>query len=53
MAELAARGLSNPEIAERLFVSVRTVHNHLAHAFTKLDISRRTDLVPLFPDPEK
>lgn len=48
VAELAGRGLSNPEIAERLFVSVRTVHNHLAHVFTKLDITRRGDLAPLF-----
>ena len=48
VAELAARGLSNPEIAERLFVSVRTVHNHLAHVFAKLGITRRGDLAPLF-----
>lgn len=44
IAELAASGLSNPEIAERLFVSVRTVGNHLQNVYTKLGISGRTDL---------
>ena len=36
------------DIAERLVVSVRTVHNHVAHVFDKLGISRRSDLGPLF-----
>jgi DNA-binding NarL/FixJ family response regulator len=37
---LAARGLSNKEIASRLVVSARTVQHHLAHVYDK--IGRRT-----------
>jgi DNA-binding CsgD family transcriptional regulator len=41
---LAARGLSNREIADRLFVSIRTVGNHLNHAYAKLGARGREDL---------
>ena len=41
---LAATGLTNPEIGQRLFISRRTVQTHLAHAFRKLDISSRVEL---------
>ncbi|HET6865621.1 MAG TPA: helix-turn-helix transcriptional regulator, partial [Solirubrobacteraceae bacterium] len=44
IAQLAARGLSNREIADRLVVSVRTVESHLAHAYTKLAVNKREDL---------
>lgn len=44
VAQMAASGLSNPEIAQALFVSLNTVETHLRHAFRKLDISRRTQL---------
>jgi len=44
IAELAARGLSNREIAERLFVSHRTIGSHLYHVFPKLGITTRTQL---------
>ena len=44
IAELAAGGSSNREIAERLFVSVRTVENHLQHVYDKLGISGRREL---------
>ena len=44
IARLAARGLSNPEIAGRLSVSTRTVENHLYRVFQKLHISDRSAL---------
>lgn len=44
VALLAAGGLSSKDIAERLFVSRRTVDNHLQKVFAKLGISRRSDL---------
>ena len=44
VAQLAAAGLSNREIAERLFVSRRTIGSHLYHIFPKLGITARTQL---------
>ncbi|MFE9412739.1 AAA family ATPase [Streptomyces sp. NPDC006704] len=44
VAELAAQGLSNEEIAGRLYVAQRTVEFHLTHVYRKLGISCRTDL---------
>jgi ATP/maltotriose-dependent transcriptional regulator MalT len=44
VATLAADGLTNREIAERLFVTQRTVETHLQHAFGKLEVHRREDL---------
>ena len=44
ITELAASGLSNPEIGERLFLSSRTVASHLYRAFPKLGVSARTEL---------
>ena len=44
VARLTIEGLSNPRIAERLFVSKRTVQTHLSHIFGKLGISSRVDL---------
>ena len=44
IVELAARGLSNKDIAERLTVSVRTVEGHLYRAGLKLGVSERTAL---------
>jgi len=41
---LAAAGIASKDIAERLYLSVRTVNNHLQHAYTKLGVSGRTDL---------
>lgn len=43
--ELMARGHSNQEIAEKLFVSVNTVKTHLANLFLKLEVNRRTQAV--------
>ena len=45
IAELAATGLSNPEIGAQLFLSPRTVEYHLGKVFMKLGISSRTELV--------
>lgn len=42
---LIARGLTNREIAERLYLSVRTVESHRARIQRKLGRSRRSDLV--------
>jgi DNA-binding NarL/FixJ family response regulator len=44
VARLAADGLSNREIAHRLYVTLKTVEGHLARAFTKLGIERRGEL---------
>jgi two-component system, NarL family, response regulator LiaR len=42
---LMAEGLSNQEIAARLFVSLNTVKTHSANLFIKLDVRRRTQAV--------
>lgn len=47
VTELAASGLTNRDIAERLFLSHRTVAAHLYSAFRKLGISTRDDLATL------
>jgi DNA-binding CsgD family transcriptional regulator len=44
VAELAARGLSNPEIAQRLFVTRKTIETHLGHVYLKLGIESREHL---------
>jgi predicted ATPase/class 3 adenylate cyclase/DNA-binding CsgD family transcriptional regulator len=41
---LVAEGLSNPQIAERLFISRRTVSTHLSHVFLKVGVSSRVEL---------
>ncbi|WP_344951670.1 helix-turn-helix transcriptional regulator [Actinomadura miaoliensis] len=45
VAMLVSDGLTNQQIAERLFISVRTVETHLSHIFSKLDITSRVNLV--------
>jgi DNA-binding CsgD family transcriptional regulator/TolA-binding protein len=44
VVDLAAEGLTNPQIGERLFISRRTVQTHLAHVFTKLGSSSRAQV---------
>jgi DNA-binding CsgD family transcriptional regulator len=42
---LMARGLSNEEIAGKLFISLNTVKTHSSNLFVKLDVKRRTQAV--------
>jgi DNA-binding NarL/FixJ family response regulator len=44
VAELVAEGLTNPQVAERMFVSPGTVKTHLSHIFGKLDVHSRAEL---------
>ena len=44
VADLAASGMSNRQIAQSLFVTVKTVEAHLSAAYSKLDIRSRRDL---------
>ncbi|HQQ98799.1 MAG TPA: LuxR C-terminal-related transcriptional regulator [Cyclobacteriaceae bacterium] len=40
-----AQGLSNQEIADKMFVSISTVKTHLSNLFQKLNASRRTQAI--------
>ena len=50
VAMLAAQGLASREIAERLFVSTRTVDNHLQRTYQKLGITGRAELADVMED---
>jgi DNA-binding CsgD family transcriptional regulator len=52
VARLVAEGLTNREVAERLFVSPHTVSSHLRHVFSKLGINSRVELARLARDYE-
>lgn len=45
VAVLAAQGLSNPQIAQTLFITRKTVEKHLGNAYLKLQITSRYDLL--------
>ena len=45
--QLMASGLSNQEIAERLFVSLNTIKTHSAQIFEKMEVKRRTQAVDM------
>ena len=50
VAHLAARGLADRAIAEKLDLSVRTVETHLARAYSKLGVPGRTELTSVFTE---
>ena len=53
VCHLAADGLSNRDIAQALFVTVRTVEGHLTQAYMKLDIARREQLAAALQSPTR
>jgi DNA-binding CsgD family transcriptional regulator/Tfp pilus assembly protein PilF len=48
IARLIAQGHGNPDVAAALFISRRTVENHLSHIYRKLGIRTRNELARLF-----
>jgi DNA-binding CsgD family transcriptional regulator len=50
VADLAAQGLSNPQMAQLLVVTRKTVETHLGHVYMKLDINSRDQLRSLLLD---
>ena len=48
VAQLAADGLSNPEIAQALFVTRKTVEKHLGNVYMKLNVGSRSELPAAF-----
>ena len=50
VATLAAAGLSNKEVAARLFLSVKTIEAHLHRTYTKLGVRSRAELAPLLAE---
>jgi DNA-binding CsgD family transcriptional regulator len=52
VAELAAQGLANKEIAQTLVISVSTVEFHLSNTYAKLGVRSRTQLAPRLAVPE-
>ena len=51
VARLAAAGRTNREIAQELYLSVRTVETHLSHAYRKLEVRSRTELATVLDAP--
>jgi DNA-binding NarL/FixJ family response regulator len=43
--DLIARGMSNPDIASRLYVSPKTIRNHVSHIFLKLQVADRAQAI--------
>jgi DNA-binding CsgD family transcriptional regulator/tetratricopeptide (TPR) repeat protein len=51
VADLAAQGLTNRDIAQTLFITEKTVETHLRHVFDKLDVRSRHKLGALLSEP--
>jgi DNA-binding CsgD family transcriptional regulator len=47
VAAMAASGMTNREIAQALFVTVKAIRFHLGNAYRKLGVSNRDDLSPV------
>lgn len=52
VADLVARGRTNREVAQALFVERSTVESHLRSVFRKLDVDGREQLAPLLAEPK-
>jgi DNA-binding CsgD family transcriptional regulator len=52
VAKMAAAGSSNKEIAQGLFVTVKTVEMHLSRVYRKLELGSRTELAGALGQPE-
>jgi DNA-binding CsgD family transcriptional regulator len=52
VAALVAAGQTNREVAEALFMSVRTVESHLSRIYHKLGLRSRTELSRRLPVPD-
>ena len=48
IVRLAREGRSNRQIAQDLYLSIKTVEGHLARAYSKLDITTRSELDRVF-----
>lgn len=53
VARLASEGMTNREIAQRLFVTAKTVEKHLGNAYGKLDVTSRAQLPGALQVPAK
>jgi DNA-binding CsgD family transcriptional regulator len=53
VADLAAIGLTNPQIAARLFMSQRTVEAHLSRVYRKLGVATRTEMAHVHLDSDR
>jgi DNA-binding NarL/FixJ family response regulator len=50
VADMACEGLSNRQIAQALFLSLKTIETHLTHIYQKLDITSRRQLASALGD---
>jgi DNA-binding CsgD family transcriptional regulator len=53
VAQMATEGLSNPEIAQALFITRKTVEMHLSNAYRKLEIGGRAELSSALGSPQR